>query len=63
MVDRYTKAVLTVIAVALCIIAFRQAFPGERAYAAFGADQDVLIVDGAGLALGTFDNPLYVTAR
>jgi hypothetical protein len=45
-IDQYTKAVLTVIATALVVIALRGAVPGARA--GFGEVQQVQICDGAG---------------
>ena len=54
-IDRYTKTVLTVIAVALAVIAVRGAVPGARA--GFGEVQQVQICDGAGHCAGLTGKP------
>jgi len=58
MVDRYTKAILTVIAACLVVIAFRDARPAGRAEAQSGPVH--VIVDG--VATGAFQaaGPLLV---
>ena len=48
MLDRYTKAVLTVIAAALVVLVLQNAFPGARAQ--------------SGSTCGGARNPCYVTA-
>lgn len=55
MIDRYTKSVLTVIAVALCVLAIQNAIRPSPAQ--FGAPQKVQLCDEANcIGLGAFTN-------
>jgi hypothetical protein len=61
MVDRYTKAVLTVIAVSLAVIAFREVVPVRKADAQNGPTQ--VIIDRAESFAFQFAGPLQVRER
>jgi hypothetical protein len=61
MVDRYTKAVLTVIAVSLAVIAFREVVPVRKADAQNGPTH--VIIDRAESFAFQFAGPLQVRER